>query len=317
MVSWATEMEITEKYIICTTKCAGANLNVIDKATGKLMWNYPTMTSSKSLAISPDEKYLWYGAHSTSAYSVIGCSIFDIETGELVYILDHENCPEGAFSGDGSKIIVRSRKVASVYDAKNGALLFTTKLPHEDFTGNFVSAANSDMSKFVITTANPQRDGNYGVAYFYKYVGVKEIDASGTDTAGQDKKESDDNTESFRIEIKTDVDIDVSLNKHGNVLGLYGHDGKVDEMDSMISPQVKGKSFNEALFTILDWRGRKGKLRNLDAVEINVLKVDDTEIIHLDRNLEGAELTCKDVGQAFDATYEVKINNTDYEIVSR
>lgn len=317
VVSWATEMEITEKYIICTTKCAGVNLNVIDKATGKLMWNYPTMTSSKSLAISPDEKYLWYGAHSTSAYSVIGCSIFDIETGELVYILDHENNPEGAFSADGSKIVARSRKAISVYDAKNGALLFTEKLPSEDFTGNFVSATNADMSKFVITTANPQKDGNYGVASFYKYVGVKEIDASGTDIATSgNNMDSDDNAECFRIEVKAYVDIDVSLDKHGNVLGLYDHDGKVDEL-GMIEARVKGKSFNEALFAILEWRGKKGNLRRIDAVEINVLKVVDTEIIHLDRNLTDAESTCKDVGQAFDATYEVRINSTDYETIAR
>lgn len=63
--------------------------------------------------------------------------------------------------------------------------------------------------------------------------------------------------------------------------------------------------------------GKISKIRGTDTVEINVLKVADTETERVDALLLNAEYTCKDVGGAFDATYKVVIKSSDFEIVER
>lgn len=316
ITSWATEMELTEKYIVCTTKSAGDNLHVISRETGEILWDYPTLQSSKGLAISPDEKYIWYGAHASSAYSLIGSSIFDIETGELVAFLGTSNAQAAAFSQDGSKIVVRSRENVTVYDAKNGAKLFSQAFDSRDYTGNFTAFANADMSKFVYAAYNPEREGNYGKAYYFNYVGEKEYDPEEEAAAEAAEEAEAETKEYYRIRLSAVNVIDFSLNKYGDVIAVYDIDGNSGEIVGA-NYQVIDCQFVAALKTILYRIGGQGNLRRTDSVDLEVLKVVESQVEHLPNVLQGAEDTIRSVGEEDGLNYNININDSDYEIVQK
>lgn len=171
--TWATKMEVTSKYVIVTLKCGGANLLVFDKTNGNLAWDYPTAQGNMALAISPDEKYLWYGAHSSSSYSKIGSSIFDLDTGKIIGMLNNQNCVGGQFSKDGSKIAVKRGGDVAVYDARNGALLWNTRICDGDSVQNCSVAINEDGSKFAVSM-NDKYEGNYGIIHYFEFKEIRD-----------------------------------------------------------------------------------------------------------------------------------------------
>lgn len=173
--TWVTNVNLTDDSIVMNTKCGSDTLKVLDRDTGKIRWTYPTMQTSLALAVSPDGKYVWYGGHSSSGYSVIANCVFDIYTGEIVYSLSPNNAIAGAYSGDGSIIAVYDRQRLSVYNAHDGSYLWSTVINEEkDFSYSFSIAVNYDGSQIVVT-ANKDKSFEFGgQAYFYSLVGPDE-----------------------------------------------------------------------------------------------------------------------------------------------
>ena len=173
--TWITKTKFTDDSIAVTTKSAADTLKVLDKATGKIRWTYPTMQTSLAIDVSPDGKYLWYGGHSSSAFSVIANSVFDMKTGQILYSLGYDNAVAGAFSGDGSKLAVSDRRGVYVYNASDGAYLWSKTLTDEkEFSFSFSLAINQDGSK-VVATANTDKSADYyGQAYFFSLAGPDE-----------------------------------------------------------------------------------------------------------------------------------------------
>lgn len=175
--SWATKCIVTENYIVLNTKSAGDNLKVLNRKDGSIKWSYPTMAGAMSVAVSPDEKQLWYGAHASSTYNVIGSSIFDLETGEIKYLLNHTNTTAAEYSKDGRRLVTRSNEDTIVYDAKTGYELWRDHISNGDNSKNFDAVINEDGTKFAVTYSPDVNMDYLGHAYFYKYVGQEERNA--------------------------------------------------------------------------------------------------------------------------------------------
>lgn len=170
--TWVTKVHLTEDSIVMTTKCGSDTLKVLDRETGEIRWTYPTMQASLSVAVSPDGKYLWYGGHSSSGYSVISDSVFDMYTGEIVYSLGFRNAVSGAFSGDGTKLVVSDRKTIFVYNAADGSYLWSKDITAtDDMSFSFSLCVNYDASKIIVTKNTDTSEYYYGQAYFFEYAG--------------------------------------------------------------------------------------------------------------------------------------------------
>ena len=173
--TWITKTKFTNDAIAITTKSAADTLKVLDRETGEIRWTYPTMQTSLAIAVSPDGKYLWYGGHSSSAFSVIANSVFDMETGQILYSLGYENAIAGAFSGDGSKLAVSDRRGVYVYNASDGAYLWSKMITDEkEFSFSFSLAVNNDGSRIVATANTDKSADYYGQAYFFSLAGPDE-----------------------------------------------------------------------------------------------------------------------------------------------
>ena len=170
--TWVTKVHLTDDSIVMTTKCAADTLKVLDRATGEIRWTYPTLQASLAIAVSPDGKYLWYGGHSSSGYSVICDSVFDMYTGEIVYSLGFRNAVSGAFSGDGTKLVVSDRKTLFVYNAADGSYLWSKDITAtDDQSFSFSLCVNYDASKIIVAKNTDPTEFFRGQAYFFEYAG--------------------------------------------------------------------------------------------------------------------------------------------------
>ena len=171
--TWVTKVKLTEDAIALTTKCGADTLKVLERDTGKIRWTYPTMQTSLAMDVSPDGRYLWYGGHSSSGYSVIADSVFDMKTGEILYSLGFDNAVAGCFSGDGSKLIVSDRHGVYVFRISDGSYLWSKQITEEsDLSYSFSANANYDGSRIAVTANTDPTAEYYGQAYFYSLAGT-------------------------------------------------------------------------------------------------------------------------------------------------
>ncbi len=167
--SWAPRMYVTEHYVINTTKSEGDGLTVTDRATGKVKWSYPTQQGAANFQVSADESMIWFGNHSSTSYSVLNSTVFDMETGEVLYQLNGVAALKAEFTKDGSKIISADRTSVYVNDAKTGALLWSTQvLDDYDPSMSLALAVNEDGSKFAVAMNNDLTKDYYGQVYFFR-----------------------------------------------------------------------------------------------------------------------------------------------------
>ena len=173
--SWAAKTRITQNYIVLVTKSAGDSLKVLNRKTGELLWTYPTYQNSMSLAVSPDEKYVFFGGHTSNEYSCLANSVFDLESGKIVCPLDTTNAVCGEFSKDGKKLVTLDRKGVRVYDTSDWSYLWGYDIVDEqDMSFNFSLALNEDASKIVATRNTDRTSECRGQAYFFEYAGIDE-----------------------------------------------------------------------------------------------------------------------------------------------
>lgn len=279
--SWATKMEVTSKYIVMILKCNTTNLFVLDKTNGDIAWSYDTMQANCTLSVSPDEKHLWYGAHSSSSYSAIGSSVFDLDTGELVGMLTYYNCRGGQFSKDGGKIVARGYSDICVYDAKTGALLWRKEFcspESPDYNLNLAAAINEDGTKIAVAL-NDKNDLPYGVVHFCALKEIKEYQAN----VGNNNQPSDSNNNGPDMQNKVSV---VQLNFDDNSLILYlndrndvidysvpeGSDNKIT--DKLNRDLVVGRYIADALPDILKAANEAGIIKDGTKVEVILVEID-------------------------------------------
>ena len=171
--TWATKVKLTDDAIALTTKCGADTLKVLERDTGKIRWTYPTMQTSLAMDVSGDGRYLWYGGHSSSGYSVIADAVFDMETGEILYSLGFDNAVAGCFCGDGSKLIVSDRNGVYVFQTSDGSCLWSKQMTEEkDLSCSFSANANDDGSRIAVTANTDPSAVYYGQAYFFALTGT-------------------------------------------------------------------------------------------------------------------------------------------------
>lgn len=299
--TWATKMEVTEKYVVLVTKCAGKNLLVYDINSGNLVWEYATMQNNMSLSVSPDEKYVWYGAHSSSSFSKIGCSIFELDTGKLVGMLNDQNNLIGAFSPDGSKIVTRDHNNIYVYNAKSGALLWTKWYSVGDFTMNASGCFNEDGTRFAVAMSEKYSNGGYGEVHFYEF-------------AGLESTEKTDDIFMAKVHVKINPEVDLWIDENGTIIDVDTNnpDGRrvlnqltIDEI-SLI-----GKSLTEGIEIFVGTSIAEGFLNDGGKVTVEVdeirIQYEDRVKDILDDADKGVTKACKDSG--IGATYDADPTN--------
>lgn len=174
--TWGCDTEVTDKYIATTVKSDGYSLNVLNRKTGKKLWSYPVMYRGSGIAISPNQKYLWYGNDNGSISSVENSCIFDIKTGKLLNILpplDNRGDVAGmeaSFSKDSKKIVVKNGRGFGIYDVKTGEALYS-KVVLKKGVGDsltFSLYASPDL-KYIVGGFNDKTDFRFwGQLYFFK-----------------------------------------------------------------------------------------------------------------------------------------------------
>ena len=196
--SWGTKVRVTDDYIVLTVKSAAETLKVLDRKTGELKWSYPTYQTSLAIAVSPDEKYLFYGGHSSNEYSCIANSVFDLETGEIVCPLGPQNAVCGEFSNDGKKLVTLDRKGVRVYDTKDWSYLWGYDIVDEnEHSFNFSLVVNDDASK-IVATKNTDKSAEYlGQAYFFEYAGYDDNPKYDPNTVTEEENNIGSNDEDF------------------------------------------------------------------------------------------------------------------------
>ena len=318
--SWATKMEVTEKYVVITTKCAGKNLLVYDRETGDLVWEYVTMQNNMSLDISPDEKYLWYGAHSSSTFSKIGCSIFELETGKLVGMLNDQNNVSGEFSVDGSKIITRDGSNVNIYNAKNGALLWKKWFAEGDHSMNTAIAFNEDSTKFAVAMNDENLNEGFGRVHYYKFAGVeKEIVVNN----GDEKEENSDNADTFLsiVKVKINPEMDIYLDSVRNITHVEYVNAdakKIEESISNSGEALVGRPFHAGLEVILTSAIDSGYLKenadvSISLEEINIDYEADYEKV-LEDVLEAADEAMQSVISDKHINFNCNVTGENYRV---
>ncbi|MGN0142729.1 MAG: PQQ-binding-like beta-propeller repeat protein [Roseburia sp.] len=314
--SWATKMEVTEKYVVVTTKCAGKNLLVYDRKTGDLVWEYVTMQNNMSLDISPDEKYLWYGAHSSSTFSKIGCSIFELETGKLVGMLNDQNSISGEFSVDGSKIITRDGANVNIYNAKNGALLWTKWFTEGDCSMNTAAAFNEDGTKFVVAMNDENVNEGFGRVHFYKLTGVEK---KTTENNEDRKEENNDYADTFLsiVKVKINPEMNLYLDSLKNIIQVECVNDDARKLAEVISDGgevLLGRPFLTGLEIILTSAIDSGYLKEKADVSISLDEISINYEADYEKVLEGADDVVRDVISDKHIDFSCNVTCEDYRV---
>ncbi len=175
--SWATKMEITDKYVIAATKNAGDNVTCIKRKTGKIQWTYPEQQgAAMGFSVSPDEKYIWIGFFASTAYNSNSSSVYDLATGRIVSTYDMVVAMGGEYTKDGKLFVTKDRNSFTVYNAKSGEKLYSDRIAEQDdYSGCFAITANTDGSKVIVSMNTDTEHSYYGKTYYYKLKGKKKI----------------------------------------------------------------------------------------------------------------------------------------------
>lgn len=175
VMAWGTQAIVTSKYFVVTTKADGYSLFVIDRFTGKTVWDYPTITRGCALTVSKDETLLFWGSDNGTAYTPANAAIFDLDTGKLkqVYNVLGDYSAQGAvFSEDGKQILIKSSKGFGIYNVKTGAPVYEKKVVSGDgqnaYSLSFSLYATPDF-KYVVAGFNDDPSFRFwGQLYFFK-----------------------------------------------------------------------------------------------------------------------------------------------------
>lgn len=316
--SWATKMEVTEKYVVVTTKCAGKNLLVYDRKTGDLVWEYVTMQNNMALDISPDEKYLWYGAHSSSTFSKIGCSIFELETGKLVGMLNDQNNNSGEFSVDGSKIITRDGSNVNIYNAKNGALLWTKWFTEGDSPLNTAIAFNEDCTKFAVAMNDENISDGFGRVHFYKYAGVENNTAENNEDREDRREENNDNADAFLsiVKVKINPEMNIYLDSSKSIIYVECVNNDARKLVEYISEGevLVGRPFTTGLEIILTSAIDSGYLKEKADVDISLDEISINYEADYAKVLEDVDDVVQNVISDRHIDFNCNVTSEDYRV---
>ena len=169
--AWATDMELAGDKLVYTLKTSWNALGAIDITSGEIIWTYQTLARGSGLAVSKDNKYVWWGNDVSSAYSCINNAVFNIETGEVAYVLNHDAGQEAMYSGDGKYLVVKTATKLEVFETTNYSCVFQKDIVDPNGENavsiNQTVAVNYDASKIVACFNNDPSCRFYGQAYYF------------------------------------------------------------------------------------------------------------------------------------------------------
>ena len=103
--AWVSGFSLSKSYILAGGK-EGYFISLMDRATGRTLWQYPIVQNGMNAAIAPDESYLLFQGTSAG----FGTLLFD-PSGVL---LDHDDSTSyGAISSEGSYMLLTGQDIAA------------------------------------------------------------------------------------------------------------------------------------------------------------------------------------------------------------
>lgn len=169
--SWGVGVAVGSKYLAVTSKSDVSGIRVLDANTGIQKWCYDAPARGCGVVFSPDEKLMWWGNDTCSAYSAASSLVFEVETGKIKYALDR-GAQMADWTADGKYLAVKTGSMLYVYNGKTGETLWSKKV----VSGNGQNAASisfslyySDDGKYLVAVFNKDESERcWGQAYFFK-----------------------------------------------------------------------------------------------------------------------------------------------------
>ena len=174
--TWSCDTEVSKDYIAVTVKSEGNSLFVLNRQSGQLLWSYPVMYRGSGLAISPNQKYLWYGNDIGSCSSVLNSTIFNLKTGKIVSVLPHLDnqggClgQEAVFSSNSKEILVKNGRGFGIYKVKTGEELYAKTVLKKGVGDSLTFSLYTDGKfKNVVAGFNDKKGFRFwGQLYFFQ-----------------------------------------------------------------------------------------------------------------------------------------------------
>ncbi len=168
---WGTESTVSGRYFITTTKSDGYALLVLDRITGKKLWDYPVDCRGTGIAVSPDDKKLWWGNDKGGDYSPVNSAVFELKTGKLLTVFTcHEKYSgmQAKWSRDGKRILIKDGQGFGVYDSSTGEPYFEKKVVSEKTSDSLCfSLYASDDLRYVVAGYNTDTSFRFGGSLFF------------------------------------------------------------------------------------------------------------------------------------------------------
>lgn len=163
--AWAPDMEVTERYLVVSSKSSPTAVHVIDKRLGKTMISIPVPHGGNHIAVSPDEQLLWYGTDVGGGFVGLHNVTYTID-GETRHFLGSSG-QEAVFTRDSEQLLVKSARSVALYN-RDGQALWQRQLA-PDGTGDSISHLlwiSPDGRHIVAGMNNNPSSRFWGQAYF-------------------------------------------------------------------------------------------------------------------------------------------------------
>ena len=170
--AWLTDMDVSDNYIVATSKSGRGMLHLIDKQTGKTLWVYPVEQRGSGVAIAPDESFVFYGTDVGAGSTQLLSTIFSIK-GQPLFVMGNTGQAVD-ITADSQYIVSKNGQDLSLY-SRDGEILWS-----ETIAGDGDSASMNHIlwispdAKRIFVGLNNRQDRYHGQIYFLEG-GIEEL----------------------------------------------------------------------------------------------------------------------------------------------
>jgi len=147
--AWLTDMDISTRYIVATSKAGRGNIHLIEKDSGETLWSYPVEQRGSGIKISPDESFVWYGTDVGIGNTPLISAVWNIK-GQPLFETSASG-QGGAFTADSKYLVVKSPQRAALFN-RDGQLLWQKNIAGSGDVGamNHLAWISADAKKIVV-----------------------------------------------------------------------------------------------------------------------------------------------------------------------
>jgi len=162
--AWATDMKVSENYILITTKAGRGNLHLIDKDSGETIWSYPVEQRGASVSIAPDESFLYFGTDIGSGSTTLLSTVFDI-SGNPLFGMGNTG-QWSAITADSRYVLAKNGNEVVMYDRDGNYLWGETIATGRPESLNHILWVSPDATRIIVGLNDRTDRENTGQIYF-------------------------------------------------------------------------------------------------------------------------------------------------------